>query len=78
MQLDGQFYDQLQQRLNRQDEALSRIEQGQSSLLTCMQEAKKVHLAHTVSDESNFYWIKWVLGGVWVAILSLATILIKS
>ncbi len=75
--LDPQFYDQLAQRLNRQDEALDRIEQGQTSLLTCMNIHKTTLASHEASDASNFRWIKWILGGVVTAIASIVALLAK-
>jgi len=77
MALEAQFYDQLQQRLNRQDEALCRIEKGQDSLMTCMTGHKVALAAHEASDKSNFTWVKWVLGGVWIALLAIVGFLIK-
>ena len=77
MQLDPQFYDQLAQRLNRQDESLERIEQGQASLLTCMNTHKTTLASHEASDLSNFKWIKWVLGGLATAIASIVALLAK-
>jgi len=77
MQLDSQFYDQLQQRLNRQDEALERIEQGQTSLLSCMSDHKIKLASHLESDTSNFKWITWIMGGVWAALAGIGAFLIK-
>lgn len=69
-QLDAQFYDQLAQRLNKQDDTLERIEQGQNTLLACMS-------THKTEDKTNFKWITWVLGGVWAAIAGIVTFLVK-
>jgi len=78
MALEAQFYDQLSQRLNRQDEALSRIEKGQDSLMTCMSNHKSELAAHVSSDQSNFKWIKWIMGGVWITIFAIITLLLKG
>lgn len=66
--LDEQFYDQLSQRLNRQDAALERIEQGQASLLDCMNDHKTKLAAHIASDKSNDSWIVYIFSGVWAVL----------
>jgi len=78
MALESQFYDQLAQRLNRQDESLTRIEDSQVALLSCMQETKATQAKHITEDASNFSWIKWILGGVWVSIAAIITYLVRG
>jgi hypothetical protein len=78
MALESQFYDQLAQRLNRQDESLTRIEESQTALLSCMQTTKTAQAEHISEDASNFMWIKWILGGVWLSIAAIVTYLVRG
>jgi len=76
-QLDEQFYDQLAQRLNKQDAQMDRIEGTSDSLLSMMNDQRILQAAHVASDKSAFRWITWALSGAWAAIGSLVTYLLK-
>ena len=70
-ELNPQFYDQLAERLNRQDTQLDRIEGTQDAVLSLVRSNQETQTAHIASDKSNFKWITWVLGGVWAALATL-------
>ena len=76
--LEPQFYDQLQQRLNRQDDALESIEKKQDELLTVVRDTQQLQAEHTSSDAINFRWITWALAGAWATIGSIIAYLGKQ
>ena len=58
--MDPQLYEQINSRMDRQDECLDRIEKSQT------------HLNNLVVPTMNsIAWLKWIVGGTWAALLAL-------
>lgn len=75
MPLEEQFYDQLSQRLNRQDDCLERIEANQGKLETLINSHEVTQASHRAKYDSTLYWMKWVIGGLWSAVGAVVALL---
>jgi hypothetical protein len=74
-EINPQLYDQLDQRLGRQDECLERIlasiETNQSQLKDLITSHGAEYAADLARTKTSLFWLKWVIGGLWAAIAGL-------